>query len=248
MTDPNINRDHQIRMCPAPGCTSQAFQASRWCQYHDALDCECPANGVSAACPKHGAVCVRGVDPKSQLLTSNLISKLRSALQKYGTHADYCALYKGPADEGCNCGLFEALGLSADGKPLSDYPYAHETTPKPARDADHCDYPDCEQHWTLVVAQARALLEPLADCDPAIRQWLKTPDLPQLPVKAGAHEWDCEQLPPGDPVRSELEAPERCPWAENGSPCIYVKGHTALHVSEARAAQIKAQCSENGFR
>lgn len=54
-------------------------------------------------------------------------------------------------------------------------------TKSQGRDAEHCDYPDCEQHWTHVVAQARALLEPLADCDPAIRQWLKTPDLPRLP-------------------------------------------------------------------
>lgn len=25
---------------------------------------------------------------------------------------------------------------------------------KPARDAEHCDYPDCEQHWTAVVDMA----------------------------------------------------------------------------------------------
>lgn len=26
-------------------------------------------------------------------------------------------------------------------------------TAKPARDAEHCDYPDCERHWTFVVEQ-----------------------------------------------------------------------------------------------
>lgn len=31
---------------------------------------------------------------------------------------------------------------------------AGETSCKPARDANHCDFPDCEQHWTLVVEMA----------------------------------------------------------------------------------------------
>jgi hypothetical protein len=29
---------------------------------------------------------------------------------------------------------------------------------KPARDADHCDYPDCEQHWTYVATEQKKLL------------------------------------------------------------------------------------------
>lgn len=82
--------------------------------------------------------------------------------------------------------------------------------PRAARDADHCDYPDCEQHWTNVVAQARALLEPLAEHDPAIRQWLKTPDLPTLPGPSR----DASMLPDGFPREqrdhdTELEAQER---------------------------------------
>jgi hypothetical protein len=37
---------------------------------------------------------------------------------------------------------YVALGLA----PLQD-----ETKAKPARDADHCDFPDCEQHWLFVL-------------------------------------------------------------------------------------------------
>jgi hypothetical protein len=35
---------------------------------------------------------------------------------------------------------------------------AVETEAKPARDADHCDYPDCEQHWTYVATEQKKLL------------------------------------------------------------------------------------------
>lgn len=39
----------------------------------------------------------------------------------------------------------------------------------------------------------------------------------------------------GSPLEpSELQ---RCSWTDNGSPCIYVKNHTAPHVSEHRAAE-----------
>jgi hypothetical protein len=46
-------------------------------------------------------------------------------------------------------------------EPESVAPYmrsekASET--KPARDADHCDYPDCEQHWRLMYERARSAL------------------------------------------------------------------------------------------
>lgn len=57
-------------------------------------------------------------------------------------------------------------GLAAVLKPLNDeiarlhsmmrgktFVTPYETPAKPARDADHCDFPDCEQHWTLVVEQ-----------------------------------------------------------------------------------------------
>jgi hypothetical protein len=36
---------------------------------------------------------------------------------------------------------------------------AVETTAKPARDADHCDYPDCEQHYSHVVQTALGCFE-----------------------------------------------------------------------------------------
>lgn len=37
-----------------------------------------------------------------------------------------------------------------------------ETSGKPARDADHCDFPDCERHNTLTVQRLRAALERIA--------------------------------------------------------------------------------------
>lgn len=36
---------------------------------------------------------------------------------------------------------------------------AAETSENPARDADHCDFPDCEQHWTFVVEQLVDFME-----------------------------------------------------------------------------------------
>lgn len=35
-------------------------------------------------------------------------------------------------------------------------------TSKPARDAEHCDYPDCEQHWRFEVERLRAALQRIA--------------------------------------------------------------------------------------
>lgn len=68
-----------------------------------------------------------------------------------------------------------------DGEPL-DPSYMRRATPetRPTRDVEHCDYPDCERHWTAVVAQARELLEPLAEHDPEIRKWLRTAGLRQV--------------------------------------------------------------------
>lgn len=40
-----------------------------------------------------------------------------------------------------------------------------ETSPKPARDADHCDFPDCEKHWS---AFARMLSGLLVECRPYV--------------------------------------------------------------------------------
>lgn len=42
---------------------------------------------------------------------------------------------------------------------------AVETSPKPARDADHCDFPDCEKHWS---AFARMLSGLLVECRPYV--------------------------------------------------------------------------------
>lgn len=44
-----------------------------------------------------------------------------------------------------------------------------ETSPKPARDAEHCDFPDCEQHWLLVAQNLRATLQKIADCSESFR-------------------------------------------------------------------------------
>jgi len=38
-----------------------------------------------------------------------------------------------------------------------------------------------KHHWQFVVAQAREILEPMYECDPAIRKWLATPGLDQIP-------------------------------------------------------------------
>lgn len=46
---------------------------------------------------------------------------------------------------------------------------APETTARPARDADHCDFPDCEQHWSAEVLRLRSVLTGLlrhCDLDP----------------------------------------------------------------------------------
>jgi hypothetical protein len=58
-----------------------------------------------------------------------------------------------------------AIGLGDSQAQLSDrvesiveLACAPETNCKPARDADHCDYPDCEQHWTYVATEQRKLL------------------------------------------------------------------------------------------
>ena len=74
----------------------------------------------SSLTPSGAPVRAKAVEPdRSRLLTSKNESRLLAALQRYGTHADYCAMYKGPIEDGCNCGLFEAMGLAPDGKPLS---------------------------------------------------------------------------------------------------------------------------------
>jgi hypothetical protein len=38
---------------------------------------------------------------------------------------------------------------------------SHEPRVGASRDADHCDYPDCEQHWTLVIDLALAAMKKL---------------------------------------------------------------------------------------
>lgn len=54
----------------------------------------------------------------------------------------------GAAEDGVWIHVREGMTLGQIGRLIDR---AHET--KPTRDADHCDYPDCEQHWTFVVEQ-----------------------------------------------------------------------------------------------
>lgn len=50
-----------------------------------------------------------------------------------------------------------------------------------------------------------------------------------------------------EPAPKACAAPQRCPWTDNGSPCIYVEGHTAPHVSEVRAKAVAHPAtSQNG--
>lgn len=64
---------------------------------------------------------------------------------------------------------------------------------RPTRDVEHCDYPDYERHWTAVVAQARELLEPLAEHDPEIRKWLRTAGLPPAQeTRLHPRHWHCD--------------------------------------------------------
>lgn len=46
---------------------------------------------------------------------------------------------------------------------------ADETTQKRARDAEYCDYPDCEKHWLFVAQNLRATLQKIGDCSESFR-------------------------------------------------------------------------------
>lgn len=70
--------------------------------------------------------------------------------------------------------------ISTTARAIAKQAIASAPETRPTRDVEHCDYPDCERHWTAVVAQARELLEPLAEHDPEIRKWLRTAGLRQV--------------------------------------------------------------------
>lgn len=86
--------------------------------------------------------------------------------------------------------------ISTTARAIAKQAIASAPETRPTRDVEHCDYPDCERHWTAVVAQARELLEPLAEHDPEIRKWLRTagPLMSDTPntQKASARQVGCE--------------------------------------------------------
>lgn len=129
----------------------------------------------SSLTPSGAPVRAKAVEPdRSRLLTSKNESRLLAALQRYGTHADYCAMYKGPIEDGCNCGLFEAMGLAPDGKPLSGDGSQVETTAQPLypqiildrlrQIANLIDSRPVMGHWPAMMTQPDAdFLRSLAD-------------------------------------------------------------------------------------
>lgn len=68
--------------------------------------------------------------------------------------SQYCETHAAELDAIDNRGAGESITEAFRRSPRR----VPETPAKPGRDADHCDYPDCEQHWTYVATEQRKLL------------------------------------------------------------------------------------------
>jgi hypothetical protein len=118
---------------------------------------------------------------------------------------------------------------------------AHETPAKPARDADHCDFPDCEQHNALVVENLRrTLASKQAKIDALMLEFC--PGEMSAEQKA---EWAKHQQ------RSPLEPPEHCSATTGEIGCVLKAGHPGPHqfrqrFSEKASPTSLSMCRECG--
>lgn len=128
-----------------------------------------------------------------------------------------------------------------------------ETTCEIGHGCERCDYPDCTCYTRSEKPTEQPAAYKVTDTEGMTGLYLTEADAKRAVFNIETYRHHKATMRPlyQSPVETAATqepagiTSERCDWTgEGGSPCIYLRGHTAPHCSESRAAWVAAQCPE----